>query len=219
MSDRTTVAQELALKDGQDWERLSEVMANAYLHNADLVIEERDRPVADAITGKTLYTCERCQDRAYIHGNPCSECNPVGLPVEQVYPEAVSEEAFKEPEKVDPRLVNLCDTCSLNIAECGAPDVEYGDGVGNDNVINCYTYSPTESTGPTAEEVAAKEAAVAKAAELELRKSTGQLGPNEYRCGKCSKPGRTVIHILQKSGKGIGHKHQEFKIVDSPAGT
>ncbi len=37
-----------------------------------------------------------------------------------------------------------------------------------------------------------------------------ELKPNEYQCSKCSKPGKPIIH--RKSGKGIGHKHQEFKV-------
>ncbi len=101
--------------------------------------------------------------------------------------------------------VNLCDTCSLEIATCGCPDVEFGDGPGNDNVINCYTYSPSK---PKYLMVTPKQLPEAR----ELVNATRVLNSNEYRCGKCSKPGRTIIHMLQKSGKGIGHKHQEFKV-------
>ena len=37
---------------------------------------------------------------------------------------------------------NLCDTCMLHPAECGAiaEFLEYGDGPGNDNVIECPSY-------------------------------------------------------------------------------
>ena len=34
---------------------------------------------------------------------------------------------------------NLCDSCGSCIADCDGT-VEFGDGVGNDNVIKCDTY-------------------------------------------------------------------------------
>lgn len=34
---------------------------------------------------------------------------------------------------------NLCDTCVSCFGECTG-DYEFGDGVGNDNVIKCDTY-------------------------------------------------------------------------------
>ena len=105
--------------------------------------------------------------------------------------------------------VNLCDTCVKEYPVCDSPNVEFGDGVGLDNIIKCAIYS-VKSEGPTDEEL--KAAAEAKAAALEERRSTRELKPNEYRCSKCSKPGKTAIHILKKDGKGIGHKHLEFKV-------
>lgn len=38
--------------------------------------------------------------------------------------------------------INLCDTCGNNYPECDVPivDLEFGDGVGNDNVIVCSGY-------------------------------------------------------------------------------
>lgn len=35
---------------------------------------------------------------------------------------------------------NLCDTCQKCIADCNADNIEFGDGVGNDNVIECDEY-------------------------------------------------------------------------------
>ena len=40
------------------------------------------------IYGKPIYTCPLCEDKAYIGDKRCLECNPVGLPVEQVHPKA-----------------------------------------------------------------------------------------------------------------------------------
>jgi len=93
--ERHNIAQELAAKDEQDFETLSEVMTNAYLHNADLVIEERTRPPVDEVTGKPLYSCDRCQDKAYVGEKPCLECNPMGLPAEQVYPQQELKEVVQ----------------------------------------------------------------------------------------------------------------------------
>lgn len=36
---------------------------------------------------------------------------------------------------------NLCDTCKFCIADC-SQDVEFGDGIGNDNVVECAGYYP-----------------------------------------------------------------------------
>lgn len=37
---------------------------------------------------------------------------------------------------------NLCDTCEFCIADCMQP-VEFGNGIGNDNVVECAGYEPT----------------------------------------------------------------------------
>ena len=62
--------------------------------------------------------------------------------------------------------------------------------------------------------LAKKEAEDKAELEAEEARKTRPLKPSEYRCSKCSKPGKTVIHMLQKSGKGIGTKHKEFTVVN-----
>ena len=44
------------------------------------------------------------------------------------------------------KLKNLCDSCEWGFAECCATedDYEFGEGVGNDNIIECEQYSGTE---------------------------------------------------------------------------
>ena len=44
--------------------------------------------------------------------------------------------------KADDSKTNLCDSCMLHPAECGAIKewLEYGDAPGNDNVIACDAY-------------------------------------------------------------------------------
>ena len=36
--------------------------------------------------------------------------------------------------------INLCDDCDYNIAECISGKIVFGDGVGDDNIIECETY-------------------------------------------------------------------------------
>ena len=36
---------------------------------------------------------------------------------------------------------NMCDTCSLSIAECKPYIIDFGDGLGHDNVIKCSCYT------------------------------------------------------------------------------
>ena len=42
--------------------------------------------------------------------------------------------------------INLCNTCKLCFADCKAENVEFGDGIGNDNVIKCETYIKEKKT-------------------------------------------------------------------------
>ena len=35
---------------------------------------------------------------------------------------------------------NLCDTCGACFADCDATEVLFGDGVGDDNVVECDAY-------------------------------------------------------------------------------
>ncbi len=217
---REDIAMAMAAKDGHDWEKLPEMYQNAYLHNADEDIKARAviAEVASEIASPT--SCKVCKDQAYIGGSPCPECNPVGLPAEQVHPGAVTVAVVgnvKKPD-IDPRLVNLCDTCSREYPACDSPNVEYGDGTGNDNIIVCAIYKPATTNSPDQQRLdnieAAKKAIEAKGKEAAAEKvrATRPLKPNEYRCGKCSKPGKTVIHMVKRNGKGIGTKHLEFKI-------
>jgi len=43
--------------------------------------------------------------------------------------------------------INLCDTCIFEIPTCAArpQNVEYGDGVGNDNIIECTEFEDREN--------------------------------------------------------------------------
>jgi hypothetical protein len=45
--------------------------------------------------------------------------------------------------------INQCDSCLLHVSDCGAVDVEFGDGVGNDNVIKCNAYKKKEGGSGT----------------------------------------------------------------------
>jgi hypothetical protein len=38
------------------------------------------------------------------------------------------------------KMRNLCDTCTKNIVTCICSNIEFGDGIGKDNVISCSDY-------------------------------------------------------------------------------
>ena len=44
--------------------------------------------------------------------------------------------------KVNDTKINLCDTCSnrCNFPLCMPQELEFGDGIGNDNIIKCERY-------------------------------------------------------------------------------
>ena len=51
--------------------------------------------------------------------------------------------------------INLCDICKFNFADCKSTHemVEYGDGIGNDNIIKCPIYQVNiEDIFPTMKE-------------------------------------------------------------------
>ncbi len=107
MSDRFTVAKEMAEKNGYNWDGLDEVMRNAYLHNADLVIAEREAVpvVVDGV--KVVVVCKICQDKAFIGSKPCPECNPVGLSVDKVHPHMAAVEETGKPDPSEEELKAL----------------------------------------------------------------------------------------------------------------
>lgn len=39
------------------------------------------------------------------------------------------------------KKLNLCDSCIHHVAECGANNITFGDGKGNDNVIDCDCFN------------------------------------------------------------------------------
>ena len=42
--------------------------------------------------------------------------------------------------KATNRKINMCDTCGLIYPTCHPEIIEFGDGIGNDNVIVCSSY-------------------------------------------------------------------------------
>jgi len=43
--------------------------------------------------------------------------------------------------------INLCDTCVQDVPNCTCTSIEYGDGVGNDNIVKCDGYQRYYNTG------------------------------------------------------------------------
>ncbi len=114
---RLKIAQELATKDGQDWEKLTDVMHKAYLHNADCAIADREGMVSPK-TGEPVIplTCPYCKDEGFIGDAPCWDCNPVGLPKEEIYPVAKKEEPASviEKPKADSKASGyICGRCNV----------------------------------------------------------------------------------------------------------
>ena len=128
MSDRQTVAKELAQRDGADWDSLSKVMVNAYLHNADLVIQERNPVTVNPGTGKPEYTCLYCKDTAFIESKPCWDCNPRGLPAEQVHPkdETVDQTPKERELKPGEYSCSKCSTIHRANSKLGKKHLQYG---------------------------------------------------------------------------------------------
>ena len=52
---------------------------------------------------------------------------------------------------------NLCDTCPMCIADCDGESLEFGDGTGNDNVIQCDAYSGRGTPNMEIGQIALKE--------------------------------------------------------------
>ena len=144
--NREHVARKLAEKDKREWDKLEEIMQNAYLHNADEDIKARAAIPVEKGGSAVAVSCKVCGDKAYLDNKPCPECNPVGLPAEQVHPGATPQKIVEPDDKAGTTVaigkVNLCDTCRLEYPICDSPNVEYGDGQGKDNIIKCDIYSP-----------------------------------------------------------------------------
>ena len=79
--ERQRVAKKFALKEGYEWDTLTEQMQKSYLHNADVIIEQAEvRQVEKAIVASGQTVCPICNDgNGWISNKPCLECNPVGL--------------------------------------------------------------------------------------------------------------------------------------------
>ncbi len=73
---REELARELCANGGADFDKLSEKMQGAWLHNADTElkrkpVDELDQPIADT-------RCPVCLDTGIVDGKFCHECNRTG---------------------------------------------------------------------------------------------------------------------------------------------
>ena len=48
---------------------------------------------------------------------------------------------------IENNKVNLCDSCRKTFPDCGAVEVLFGDGTGEDNICCCRKYTPGEKHG------------------------------------------------------------------------
>lgn len=66
--------------------------------------------------------------------------------VKRYWKKRLEKENYKEEKEMIDTKRNLCDGCKYDIPVCGATKIEFGDGVGNDNVIECDTFEPLPPT-------------------------------------------------------------------------
>ena len=99
--DRTGLAIELAAKNGHDFEKLNQVMKNAWLHNADTAIQQRAGIDEGGTPQPKKYICPICHDTGMIGERLCYECNPTGKREDLIVPvaETVTQplETFSQP--------------------------------------------------------------------------------------------------------------------------
>lgn len=79
--------------------------------------------------------CRECQFRI-LYTYDCR--------LQRVQYKSIKEQIQNCPLVSCDNMVNLCDSCRRQYAECGAGDgdIIFGSGVGNDNVCACSKYSP-----------------------------------------------------------------------------
>ncbi len=194
MERREIKARELAKKGGIAFETLDEVMQNAYLHNADEAIIDEDR-VDEKVVAAGPVVCRVCGGAEWIGGKACHECNPVGLNPPEVE---------QDPTPVvEPSKVNLCDYCQREYPACDSQDVEYGDGLGNDNIIKCGIYLAKGQPEGQAEGGGDGEGDPPPPPAPDPDTNPGE---ETYQCNQCSKKaGKPKYH---KSASKIGRDHK-----------
>lgn len=132
---RLKVAKELATKDGRTFEHLTEMMQNAYLHNADCAIVDREAKPISA-TGQIVpaFTCPICKDMGFIGDTPCYDCNPVGLPKEEAKKEEPEPEKPKDKPipKTGQYYCTKCKICHYEDKKLGKRHLKYREAP-NDN--------------------------------------------------------------------------------------
>ena len=95
---------------------------------------------------------------------------------------------------------NLCDYCDYNIPECGAENIEFGNGFGNDNVVTCDSFS-----GPYPEKTVYTEEEFQEV--LDALKLTN-ISLSYIQGGK---PGKLYLNNIAVIEKATGEKWEVFK--------
>lgn len=193
-TEREKIAQELATKDGKVFENLDPIYHNAYLHNADGVIAEReaterakyqvkDHGIVPEVKNK--YDCNDCKDTGFVqlHGDSvpraCPRCGNRKADVLTQDRLAEGMESLRN-QKPTPPL-----TMSLTMSQL--------EEIENAPPIDTVNYPPI---GPKVGNGGPEEPAESKP------KAPRQLLKGEYRCLKCKTPHR----LTSKQGE----KHQIF---------
>ena len=97
---------------------------------------------------KVIKGLECCIKRNPDDKTRCGECPYDGACLSRLKADALA--LLKEQRPIEARL-HLCESCAEEYPECAATsdDIEFGCGVGNDNVIGCRQYVNRWTFRPT----------------------------------------------------------------------
>lgn len=97
---------------------------------------------------KGLECCIKCDPDDKTR---CGECPYEGACLNRLKADALA--LLKAQEPIEARL-HLCESCAKEYPECDATvyGIEFGSGVGNDNVIGCTAYVNRWTSRPTDEQ-------------------------------------------------------------------
>ena len=180
---RVAIAREMAVKDGQEWDKLTQVMTNAYLHNADLVIKQTilvtSQPEVPVVK---KFVCPVCKDTGKVGPRFCYECNPTGLREDIIRPEPVAEEV---PEVV----LTLTDAKVSEVVVTVSEELPMESGESVTVEADCSGLMVPDMVGPTDQEA--------------LTSPHPKPREGQYYCSRCN--------ICHYADKGVGKRHLKYK--------
>ncbi len=122
--NRQEVAKDFAKTEGYDFKTLGPEHQKAYLHNADVIIEQREADVvAKKLEASGKEVCYYCKGAKWMSKDkPCPECNPRGLSVETESPETTEKPLELKPGEY---WCPKCQTIHRNSSNIGRKHLKY----------------------------------------------------------------------------------------------